>query len=245
MELLFPAFIAGILTILAPCILPLLPVIIGGSTVGKQHRYAPLVITFSLGVSIILFTLALRASTAFVGIPDSAWGYLSGGVIGLIGLSMIYPQYWDQISARIGFNAASNRWLGKSARRGGWTGTVLMGFALGPVFTSCSPTYSIILFSVLPRSYGEGVVLLLAYVVGLSLMMLGLAYLGQRFTDRVAKLSDPHGWFKRGSGILFVVLGILIATGWIKELETWLLELGVYDGIADFEFDLIDKSTNQ
>ena len=104
------AFVAGVLTTLAPCVLPLLPVIVGGSVVGvagdgpdpvaasrggatavrARTRWLtdlrrPLVITASLGVSIVAFTLLLRASTSLIGIPPEIWSYLSGGILILLG----------------------------------------------------------------------------------------------------------------------------------------------------------------
>ena len=69
MEIAIPAFIAGMLTILAPCVLPLLPVIIGGTVTGNRHRLTPIVITMSLAVSVIIFTLLIRASTLLIDIP--------------------------------------------------------------------------------------------------------------------------------------------------------------------------------
>ena len=36
--------------------------------------------------------------------------------------------------------------------------------------------------------------------------------------------ADPHGWFRRGIGVVFVVIGVLVITGWMKDLETWLIE---------------------
>jgi len=244
-ELLIPAFIAGLLTILAPCILPLLPVIVGGTAVsGNKSKYTPLVITGSLMVSIIAFTLLLRTGSDFLGfsdLSDRTWQRISGGIILLLGVVLVFPQIWDQISARSGFQAASNRWLGKSAQQGGYGGSILMGAALGPVFTSCSPTYAFILFSILPRSYGEGVILLVAYTLGLALMLLGVAYIGKRFVDKIKWASNPQGLFRKLIGALFVLVGIAIITGFDKDFQTWWLEAGFYDPIADIETELIKE----
>ena len=71
MTLLIISSIAGILTVLAPCILPLLPVIVGrsitDSTLSKRRLF---VVVVSLGLSIILFTLLLKVSTLFIDIPQ-------------------------------------------------------------------------------------------------------------------------------------------------------------------------------
>ncbi len=73
MFLLIVSFLAGVLTIAAPCILPLLPVIIGGSLIDsdkdKPERawLRPVVITASLAVSVIVFTLLIKATTVLLG----------------------------------------------------------------------------------------------------------------------------------------------------------------------------------
>lgn len=238
MELILPAFIAGLLTILAPCVLPLLPVIVGGSAVGKPHRLTPVVITASLAVSVVIFTLLVRASTVLLDIPTQTWAYVSGGLIAVLGVILLFPQLWERVSLR--FNIASNKALGKSSQQSGWTGSILTGAALGPVFTSCSPTYAFILFSILPRSYSEGFMLLVVYVIGLSIMLLAIAYLGTKATKRLSRISDPNGWFKRGMGVVFIGIGIAVATGFDKDIETWILDQGLYAPIETIERNLLN-----
>ena len=69
------AVIAGVLTTLAPCVLPLLPVIVGGSLgpSSQDSRRRAYVITASLGISVIVFTLLLKASAALIGVSTSTW----------------------------------------------------------------------------------------------------------------------------------------------------------------------------
>lgn len=70
MILFFLSLLAGALTVLAPCVLPLLPVVIAGTAEDSRNKFAPLVIIGSLGLSIILFTLALKVSTVFIAVPS-------------------------------------------------------------------------------------------------------------------------------------------------------------------------------
>lgn len=76
MTLALISFIAGILTILAPCVLPVLPVILAGSITEKQKWY-PYLVTLSLALSVVLFTVLLKVSTVFIDIPSVFWKYLS------------------------------------------------------------------------------------------------------------------------------------------------------------------------
>ena len=94
MPLIFVAFLAGILTALAPCVLPIIPVVIGGS-VSDNDKKKPYIVVFSLFVSIIVFTLLLKGTTLLIDIPDLFWKILSGLFIILFGLTLLFPQLWD------------------------------------------------------------------------------------------------------------------------------------------------------
>ena len=233
------AFIAGVLTVLAPCILPLLPVVIGSSASGRS-KATPYIVVASLGASIILFTFLLKASTAFISIPQSFWTYLSGGILVFFGLTLLFPKVWESIPGLSKATVSSNKLLGSGHKKKSFWGDVLIGAALGPVFSTCSPTYFVILASVLPASFALGTVYLLAYVAGLSLVLLLIALLGERFASRLTGLSNPHGGFKKGLGVLFIALGVLIMLGLDKKLETIILDSGYFD-ITKVEQKLLEN----
>ena len=246
---LFGALVAGVLTTLAPCVLPLLPIIVGGSMAGAlaeeraesgagavaggtttqqavKERSAvtrALVITISLGLSILVFTLALKATTALIGIPPQTWQWVSGGVLIALGVVGAFPDLWERLSARLGLQSRSATRLGAARRRDGLSGEILTGAALGPVFTSCSPLYGYVIVTVLPAEPVRGLVLLGVYIVGLCATLLLIALAGQRVVARFGWAADSHGWFRRGLGIVFIVVGVLVATGWMKSLETWIV----------------------
>ena len=268
------AVVAGALTTLAPCVLPLLPVIVGGSvargakatagstasaprpnvvagaaggdsgtsaltqeggltedaeTVETQRdeqrsaRRSAVVIAVSLGLSIVVFTLVLKASTAFIGVPTVVWQWISGGILILLGVVSLFPGVWERISSALQLQSRSTSRLASARKRDGRFGEVLTGAALGPVFTSCSPLYAYVIVTVLPADFGQGLLLLIAYVAGLSGTLLLISLLGQRAVRGARWASDPHGWFRRGLGAVFVIVGILVLTGWLKDLETWLI----------------------
>lgn len=228
MALFIVSFLAGALTVLTPCVLPLLPVVIG-SSVSHRSRWTPSIVIGSLAFSIALFTYVLKVSVAFIMIPPEAWTYLSGGILIAFGLVLLFPALWERVPGIAKLSADSNRLVGAGYRRKSVLGDVLIGAALGPVFSSCSPTYFIILASVLPVSFALGTAYLLAYVLGLALLLLLIAFLGQRFADRLAAASDPRGLLKRGIGVLFMALGVAIATGYERKLEIAILDNGYFD----------------
>jgi cytochrome c biogenesis protein CcdA len=228
MTFLIVSFIAGVLTVLAPCILPVLPVIIGSSAAGRS-RMTPYIVVGSLAVSVILFTYLLKVSTAFIMIPPEFWSYLSSGIIVLFGLTLLFPGLWERIPGLSKLSIGSNKLLGKGMKQQSFWGDVLVGAALGPVFSTCSPTYFVILASVLPASFALGSLYILSYTLGLSLMLLMLALLGESLATRLTGLADPKGWFKRSLGVLFILLGVIIATGYDKQLQVLILDAGFFD----------------
>jgi cytochrome c biogenesis protein CcdA len=228
MAFLVVSFLAGALTVLAPCILPLLPVVIGASASGRS-KFTPFIVVGSLSLSILVFTYLLKASTALITIPPYVWTYLSGGILFFFGLTLLFPSLWERIPGIAKLSALSNKAVGSGYKKKTVWGDALIGAALGPVFSTCSPTYFVILASVLPASFLLGTTYLLAYIAGLALVLLLIAFLGQSFADRLTGISDSKGWLKRGFGVLFIVLGLMIATGIEKKIETAILESGYFD----------------
>lgn len=226
MELLLLSLLAGILTVLSPCILPLLPVVLTGS-LAQKDRWAPAVIILSLAVSVILFTLLIRGTTALLGVPSAVWLVVSGIIIIVIGATLAFPAMWESITARFNLLGKTNRLVMASNRRSGYSRNVLLGASLGPVFTSCSPTYGLILAAVLPVSFAAGLAYLMVYTLGLSAVMLAIAYGGQRIVAKLQWAADPHGKFRKVLGIFLLVVGIIIATGLIKDIEAWLVDAGI------------------
>ena len=235
-EFLIASLVAGILTSLAPCIVPVLPIILGGSA-GHKSKTRPLVIIGSLGVSIVVFTLLVRASANAFGISQDTLTNISGGILIAFGIFTIFPQIWDWISLKLNFSTSSNKLMGKFAKKGGFAGDALLGASLGPVFTSCSPTYAAILALVISGeiSYGVATVYLIVYALGLAMILLLIAFAGQKAVKKLGWATDPHGWFKRIVGIAFLLIGLAIVTGIDKDIESWLLEQGFYEPFAEFE----------
>ena len=224
--LLLGAFIAGVLTTLAPCVLPLLPVVVGGS-LGKpsvEARRRAYLVTASLGASAVVFTLLLRASTALIDVPPIVWQWVSGAILIGLGAVSLFPQLWVTVAARFSLQSSSNRHLVAAHERGGTLGAIMTGSALGPVFSSCSPLYLYVIVTVLPASFADGMVLLLAYVIGLCGALLAIALLGQKAMGKARWITNPDGNFKRVLGVTFILVGVAVILGLDKELQFWVIE---------------------
>jgi cytochrome c-type biogenesis protein len=264
MLLLTGAVVAGLLTAASPCVLPILPVILGTaalgtrpvpilpapivtapvatmpvaigadakpvtSSSGRAGDTAPLdgqlrllVLTASLGASIVAFTVLLRAGTWLLPVPRATWSWLSGGLLVLIGLTQLIPTFGEWTTSRLRLSSA-HRAVSR-ARTPGVRAAAVTGAALGPVFSSCSPLYAYVVATVLPASPAQGLVLLLAYVSGLCGTVLAVALAGRRAARRLRWATDPSGPVRRLVGILLLIVGLAIITGVDKAAETWAVQ---------------------
>jgi cytochrome c biogenesis protein CcdA len=110
------SFLAGILTVLAPCVLPLLPVILGGGLAGASRK-RPYIIIASLIVSLMLFTIILKASTLFIQIDPEVWDYISGGLLIIFGITLIFPKIWSWFVVKSGIEHWSQNSLQNAAEK--------------------------------------------------------------------------------------------------------------------------------
>ncbi|MES2876412.1 MAG: cytochrome c biogenesis protein CcdA [Patescibacteria group bacterium] len=239
MTLLIASFVAGILTILAPCVLPVLPVIMGGSASSRRSGVRrPLVIVTSLAVSVLLFTLLLKASTVLLGVPQSVWQFISAVILIGLGLSYLFPKLWERLSLSSGSALQSQQMLSDANSKDGTLGAILTGAALGPVFTSCSPTYLFIVAAILPAEFWLGTLYLVFYVLGLALILLLAAILGSKVVRKLGWSLNPHGWFRRSIGVLMLIIGMLVLIGGDKAFQAFVIDQGWYAPVESIENSL-------
>lgn len=220
----FFSIFAGVLTVATPCVLPVLPVILGGSLQAGNRRKI-VAILLGLGISVFIFTLLLKASTAFIAIPPSFWTTIAAVIIILFAATLLFPNTWSKLSTALGFER-SQELMSHAGGHKGVLGEFLLGMSLGPVFSSCSPTYATIVAVVLPAQFAVGVIYLLGYILGLLLPLALIAWGGQAIVDRLRWLANPTGWFRKALGLVLLAIGILIFFGIDKQIEAWLLTQG-------------------
>ncbi len=223
MVLLLVSFISGFLTVLAPCILPVIPVVLGSSA-ARRSPYTPYIVVLSLCVSILVFTILLKVSTTCVAIHPAVWTYLSGGIIAFFGLTLLFPGWWAHIPGVAALSRKANIALGSNLFAHTIWGDIMVGAALGPIFSTCSPTYFVIIATILPVSVLLGSLYVFVYVLGLACALLLIIFVGEKIMDKLNFLSDENGYFKKGLGIFFILLGVIIIIGLDKSLEATLVQ---------------------
>jgi cytochrome c biogenesis protein CcdA len=95
-----------------------------------------------------------------------------------------------------------------------------VGAALGPVFTTCSPTYSLILATIFPVSLIHGIIYLLAYIAGFCSMLILISYFGITLIKHLRWLANPTGMFRKVLGVTFICIGIMLWMDFHKGLYT-------------------------
>src|SRR2546421_1686137 len=193
LELLF-AVLAGILTIAAPCTLPMLPILLGAS-IGRSSHLRPAMIALGFVISFSATALLLGAITRLFNFDPNVLREAASILLLGFGLLMLWPAPFEWLSIRL------NGWLdlgnSNATQRDGALGGLVLGTTLGLVWTPCAgPVLGSILTLVATRkNVGWAGTLLVAYAVGAAIPMLAIAYGGQAATTRVrslARVSPRH-----------------------------------------------------
>lgn len=197
----FLAFLAGIISILSPCILPLLPAVMAYST--GRGRFRPIAIVAGLALT---FSMVGMAAAAFGSAFFQYQQYIriiSEIIIILLGITMLM-EYSSPI-----FNIFSGK-LDIDTRREGVIGGFILGMSLGIVWIPCTgPILSVILMGVLLKGgivYGG--TLLFIYSMGMGLPMLLIAYSASISGKRLGTISRYDVILKRSAGAVLILVGL-------------------------------------
>jgi len=237
-SILIVAFLAGMLTILAPCVVSMIPILLARTSDGNKSHSATFVI-LGLGISIIIFSVLLKSTTLLLNIPSATWAIISGVIIILFGLVTLFPKLWEWVALKTRLPIVAQQNTSKASTKKGIWGDLLLGASLGPVFSACSPTYALIVATILPVDPLLGLAYLVAFVLGLSLMLALLAIFGRALVKKLGWGINPNGVFRKVLGIILVVIGVMIVTGLDKDLLTLLVESGWYDFQINLESGLM------
>ena len=225
------AFVSGLITILSPCILPVLPVVLAGGAGAGRGR--PFGVVAGFAAAFAGFTLSLTALVHSLGISPDLLRYVAVGLIVLFGLVLVVPklrELFERATARLAaFSLAGRRASlapGPHAGRGRgfWSGIVL-GLGLGVVWTPCvGPIMASVASLALTRRLdGGAVAITLAYTLGTSLPMLAIMLGGRTLLARLPGLRSAA--IQRVFGVLLIVAGLAVGLGWDRRFQSAVLSL--------------------
>jgi cytochrome c biogenesis protein CcdA len=142
----------------------------------------------------------------------------------LVGLAMLFNKQWQYIAVELGLSNRSHEALHDNTQKNSALSDIFVGIVLGPVFTSCSPTYFFIVGTVIPQDLATGIINLIVYILGLTISLLLVSFAGQKLLSKLQVYSRPDSKVRQVVAILFIVTGFLIASGLIKDLEAYLIQ---------------------
>ena len=215
------ALLAGIVTVAAPCTLPMLPILLGAS-VGQTSKVRPAMIALGFVMSFSLVALALGAITqAFDFDPNSL---RTGAAILLVGfgLLMIFPDAFEWLSARIGGLAGGVS--GSVMPSQGVIGGFVLGTTLGLVWTPCAGPVlgSILTVVATSKDTAWASLQLVIYAIGAAIPMLLIAYGGQAVTTRLRRIAAFAPRLQQGFGLVVIAFAALSYLQYDTLIVAWL-----------------------
>lgn len=217
---------AGAATAASPCILPMLPLVLGASAVpgaSAASRTRPLFIVLGFVLSFASAALAFGASLRVLGLSPAGLKNVAIAVMLVAGILLWWPALMERLAARAGGLADAAHRLG-SLGGAGAVGGLLMGASLGLLWTPCAgPALASALALVatrqqLPEAFG----LLSAYAAGAGLPMLAVAYGGRAITARVRSAGRWGVVIRRVLGTAVIATALAMGAGWDVSAARWL-----------------------
>ncbi len=221
--LLLFAFISGLVTIFAPCIWPLLPIILSASTSGGHKK--PLGITLGIITSFAVITLTISYIVKIIPFDPEILRYFAVAIIGFLGIMLVVPILSQKLEAVVSRLSGKLGLVSDPKKTGFWTGFTT-GFALGIVWTPCAgPILATIATLAATQAVSLNVVLVtVAYVIGVGIPLFIFATAGSALFTRSRFLSKYTGRIQQVFGVIMILTAFSIATGFDKTLQLKLLD---------------------
>src|SRR5579863_7256403 len=214
--LLLFALVVGAGTAVSPCVLPVLPAMLSASGSGGRRR--PLGIVLGLSTTFAITIVGLAKVVGGIGLGSDPLRDLAIVVLAAFGVALIVPRLGELIERPL---AALSR-LGPRTRGDGFGSGLLVGAALGFVYTPCAGPILAAVISVSAAS-GSAVAVGLAYALGTGLMLLALALGGRRLLERVRRRGRALA-VQRALGVVLVATAVVLATMLDVRLDQWIAQ---------------------
>jgi cytochrome c-type biogenesis protein len=218
------AYLAGVLTILSPCVIPLVPIVLGSAA--QRHRWGPLALAAGLIASFTLLGFATATIGASIGLNGEVVRRWSAILLMLVGLVLLAPrlqQLFEHIASPLANWAAVRQ---ERLERFGLLGQAGIGLLLGLVWSPCvGPTLgAAIVLAAQGRDLGQVAVVMMAFAAGIATVLLAVAFVAQGLFSRWrGKLMSAGARGRQVFGGLMVLVGAFIITGLDRHVEAMLI----------------------
>jgi cytochrome c biogenesis protein CcdA/thiol-disulfide isomerase/thioredoxin len=199
------AVLAGAGTAASPCALPVLPALLSAGGTGGRRRPLGIVLGLSVTFTVTIAGLAEVAGGVGLGADPLRWAAVA--VLAGFGAALLLPG----VAARLEAPLASLSRLGPRSRGDGFASGLLIGGALGFVYTPCAGPILAAVITVGAAS-GRSIAVALAYAAGSALVLLAICLLGRRVLDVVRRAGGAVA-VQRGLGIVMLATALAIVTG--------------------------------
>jgi cytochrome c-type biogenesis protein len=216
--------LAGALSTLSPCVLPLVPVLVGAAV--NAHRRGPLALGIGLALSFAIVGILLATLGASLGLDPDTFRTAGGVVLAVFGLVMLVPKLQDLFARAVAALSNSGNQLLARVTFEGLAGQFMVGVLLGVVWSPCvGPTLgAATTLASQGRDLGQISVLMLLFGIGAAAPLILLGSLSRATLGKLrGSLLRAGQDGKQIFGAVMLGLGVLIATGADKSLEAWLL----------------------
>jgi cytochrome c biogenesis protein CcdA len=219
------ALLAGVVTIAAPCTLPMLPILLGAS-VGQTGKLRPALIALGFVISFSAAALLLSAITRIFDFDPNVLRSAAAILLLGFGLLMIWPAPFEWLSIRI--NGIAGNAAGNAASRpGNMEGNIggfVLGTTLGLVWTPCAGPVlgSILTVVATSKDAAWASTLLVVYAIGAAIPMLAIAYGGQAVTSRVRSIARISPKLQQGFGVVVIAFAVASYFQYDTLIVAWL-----------------------
>jgi cytochrome c biogenesis protein CcdA len=218
------SLLAGLLTVLSPCVLPAIPLVVGSAA--QQHRYGPLLLAAGMITAFTLIGVTLASVGGLIGINQHFVRELAAFLIVLFGIVLLSEKLQEKMAKALAPIASGAEGFLNKSNLPGLGGQFMVGVLLGAIWSPCSgPTLgAAITLAAQEKAVWQAAVVMLFFAIGSSLPLLAIAYL-----SRETFLKHRGGVMtaaKRGKllfGGILIVVGLAVGVGFDKKLETWML----------------------
>lgn len=218
-------FLAGLLSTLSPCVLPIIPILLGSAA--NAHPKAPLALAGGLAISYAIIGTGLAWAGSALNLDASLFRTVGAAILGLLGLVLLSGNLQQRFaSATAGVGNAGNSLISRMQLDGLW-GQFAIGMVLGVVWSPCvGPTLGAAVVLASQGSQLPQVALLMgAFGVGAALPVVALAYISRSAMMKMrGKLMQAGKAGKSILGIIMIALAATILSGADKRVEAWLVD---------------------
>lgn len=217
-------FLAGLLSTLSPCVLPLVPILLGSAT--SVHRRAPLALAGGLAISYATIGTSLAWAGAALNLDTGVFRSVGAMVLALLGVVLMSSNLQQRFAvATSGVGDAGQSLISRLQPDGMW-GQFIVGLVLGVVWSPCvGPTLGAAVVLASQGSHLLQVALLMGiFGLGAALPVVTLSYVSRSATAKArGKLLQAGKTGKVAMGVIMIAIAGLILSGADKDIEAWLV----------------------